>query len=236
MSSDDHQRGLRKGQFCAIAPDGGKCECGNDYRHNGKAPEAWGSAGVRYESAEGNEAVKRFEVHHILSVAPVSAILLGATSIDAIVRNTKWCINAKDNLVAMPLMAHTVDWYELQGQAEAPPFANLPQHDWGHMAYLNELKEKLGALVKAVEDKSAKHETAAKNIEEDMGTLNRHFRGELLDVRGKRKEGTHSAYRHGACEPFSMASDAHIQTRPFPAGKLSDKVKAWKQRILGAST
>jgi hypothetical protein len=230
--SEEHQRGSKKGLFCAVAPDGAKCECGNDYRENGKPP--WGEVRVPFRSSQGNLAFKTFEAHHVLSVAPVTAIVLGAASIDAIVRNTKWCINGKDNMVSMPMMAHTVEWYEFQKSSVPPPFANLPQHDWGHGAYLTEVKEKLSAMVKAVEDKSEGHQVTSKNIQADMEQLSSHFQGELRRRGGQREDGTHAAYNQRKCAPFSMASDDRIQERPFPPGGLSDRIEAWKKRILGA--
>lgn len=234
MSSADHEaRGEKKGEFCARAPNGGNCECGNNYKDNGKAPATWDTTGVKFTSKKKKKAFKYFEAHHILSVSPVNSIVFGAEGIQTIVKSTVWCVNDKSNMIALPSMAHTIDWYEQRKESTAPPFANLPQHDWDHFPYLNDLRAKLKTLVKAVQEKAKIHKTKPKNIREDMVNLTTEFRTQLEVECCKRDNGTHAAYHAKACGPFSMASDANITKRQFPAGKFDDKFGAWKNRILG---
>lgn len=235
MSSEKHKgRGREKEfAFCAWAPNGGECACGNDYKFHGKAPAGWNVAGVAFTSSSKKKAFKYFEAHHVLSVGPVSSILFDdkAVSIRAIVDATVWCVNNEGNMVSMPSMAHTINWYVSRKESNAPPFANIPQHDWDHHGYIHELKKKLKSLVKAVVKKAKIHETKPENIRADMLKLTTYFRGNLT-ARGLREGGTHVAYSKTLCAPFSMASNDWITDRTFPSGRFGYKFEAWKKRIM----
>lgn len=247
MSADKHApRGAKHGSFCAFASRGGACKCPNNYKKNGKAPASWlamppASRQVEYRSDKGNKTKRHFEAHHALSIGPVSAIMFGedAKDIREIVENTVWCINSTENMLAMPMMAHTVHWYSILKNEGPPPFANIPQHDWEHEPYLHEIEKKLKALIKAVKDKIKPHKVAPTNIESDMKALTAKYKNLLQNVRGRRKLGTHSAYhatnKDSVCHPFSMASTAVVKAKVLPAKKLTSSIEDWKTRILGVS-
>src|SRR5256885_8839272 len=103
----DHQRGSKKDEFCAVA--GTPCECGNDYVENSKV-SSWASHSFRrlVRLQTGSFTFdKQFEAHHLLCISSVSSEIVSVPSIDGIVRNTTWCINAEANMYPMPLWGHT---------------------------------------------------------------------------------------------------------------------------------
>lgn len=206
MPASGHARKQSKGEFCAIA--GTPCPCGNDYVE--VCRPAWGDTGLfeyAYRPAGTTAKVtKVFEAHHLLCVASVGKIIVGNTKIGPIVRQTKWCVNKADNMLAMPLWGHTVKWYCTPGRkldfkagVGAPPFAGIPQHDWDHTGdggYIEELDPKLEAIAKAVSASAKKHEVAAQDLAADLDQLAKDF-GAALKARGRRSGGTHAAWGQG---------------------------------------
>lgn len=247
MSDDKHSRSATKGELCGNAVSGGKCSCSspNDYQENGKAPASWGVA-LKKDARGALEFLtkgkgknnsgrdeRRFEAHHLLCVSPVNAEITGNTEIDQLVRNTRWCVNDKGNMMPMPMMAHTVYWYSMLGQLTPPPFQNLPQHDWDHIHYVREVTSRLQIIARGGAAKKKGHEVESKDLQSDLKTSSRTFR-KLLELRGLRNSGTHAARSAGECAPFSMASTALVMQRPFPKGMFDEKVRKWFEKISGA--
>jgi hypothetical protein len=164
-----------------------------------------------------------------------------------------------------------VKWYCKAGKSLAfkedpkpPPFADLPQHDWDHTGnggYIQELEERLVAIVNAVSESKAKHEVEAQTLAGDLDALASEFKG-MLKARGKRSGGTHAGWKMGRESvaskaapaepkmvkgvlsgrwyyPFSMASNAGV--KGYPALKFdaesSEKLEwlANKLKGLGSS-
>jgi hypothetical protein len=249
MGAEDHQRGSKKNQFCAIP--GTPCECGNDYIK--VCNPGWGE--FTFERLIRLELKtiafgKKYEAHHLLCVSSVSKELVANENIDSIVRETVWCINADVNMLGMPLWGHTVKYYctiTAAGGAianvspPAPPFANIPQHDWDHnckLGYRHETDEAMKGLAKDVQD--AGHEFSGQNLKGELESLSKQFRGELSS-RGGRNGGTHNAWQQGSkqptsrwYEPFSMASTANLTEKGFPVRDFDNKVAAWIKRIAAA--
>lgn len=248
MSDSKHSRSATNKLFCGDAVGGGACDCGNNYQTNGAAPGTWATAlgtnakgEILYKTkgkgrGGSGQDERRFEAHHILCVSPVNGEITTNTKIDQIVAGTKWCVNDKINMMPMPMMAHSVFWYVwLKQTLLPPPFCNLPQHDWDHGAYVKEIVERLKVVAKAAERKKQAHEAESKDIKQDMDTSAKRFKT-LLELRGMRSGGTHAAWSKRVCDPFSMASKGRIKSKPFPAGKLDEKIKQWRDKILGVKT
>lgn len=236
MSS--HNREKFKKEFCAVAADGA-CDCGNDYKKNCVPAPAWDSANDFTWFIKGQGARQQsYAPHHILCVASVATILIDATDkqVDGIVEATKWCVNKKPNMIALPLWGHTVKWYcnisalsMTGGQTSPPPFQNLPQHDWDHTgkgAYIEELEEVLKNLVKQLAKKG--HEAKPIDLAGAMDKLAAAFEAKLK-ARGLRQGGTHTAWQNGATNkdwflPFSMANDGSATRKGYPKMDFSKKV------------
>jgi hypothetical protein len=150
-----------------------------------------------------------------------------AKSLDA----TKWCINNKGNMIALPRWGHTIMWYcssidevslDSKGIITAgiqalqpdsvdlirPPFKDLPQHDYGHRGrdtahgYEQEVGERLEKFSNSLEEAVDNHdEGTLKQIAQTLNGLSSHFRNELKR-RGKRAYGgTHGAWKAAAQNP-----------------------------------
>lgn len=121
--SNNHRRGSTTNNFCSVAAAGG-CSCGNDYVKacKGEASD-WGSYpqkfSVRNASTRLIESLRKnqrsFEAHHALPVACISEVIQAwdekANTSPSVISGTKWCINTKDNMIAMPMWGHTIMWY-----------------------------------------------------------------------------------------------------------------------------
>lgn len=118
----NHRRGSVTNNFCTVA--GTPCGCGNDYVKacEGEA-SGWGNYPQKFtirnastrliESLRKNQ--RSFEAHHVLPVACVTTVILDwdekANSDPSVITGTKWCINTKKNMIAMPMWGHTIMWY-----------------------------------------------------------------------------------------------------------------------------
>ena len=142
--SGEHDRGERKGQFCAV-PARPKCDdCPHDKDYIEVCePKGWYEHTFeRLVNAEAGKFTfpKKYEAHHLVCVAPTTQELVSKKGIQGVIRQTKWCINNKDNMIAMPLWGHTIKWYctisehggEINENEKAPKFKNIPQHDFDH--------------------------------------------------------------------------------------------------------
>jgi hypothetical protein len=163
-----HTEGLQKDQFCSVRTE--KCECGNKYREPcDKVAAKWNARGKNWSkyAAKYKEGAQErgHEAHHIASVASVTGKITANADIDKIVRKTKWCVNAAKNMIALPMWAHTLNWYfdlksgdERSAKMGAPPFAGLAQHDYDHGLYLKEVDDSLAPIPKQVKMNAKAHE------------------------------------------------------------------------------
>lgn len=259
MSEDEsHTKGAVEGQFCSQRKD--TCDCptgsGNKYKDVCKDID-WGKYPQNYtesiKDAAKNILGKLYtarrrapEAHHIACVAAVTKIITKNTDIQSVVENTPWCVNKPGNLIALPMWAHTVEWYcklsiitptrpeileEIDGKYSmtprvAPPFANLPQHDYDHSAYIEEVDSALESLVETVKGVEG-HKNQEKALESELNRLVSDFKTALQD-RGQRVGGTHAAWNLGMnfrdsewYMPFSMANDGEVEAREFPLRDMS---------------
>jgi hypothetical protein len=256
MSSDDHKRGGKKKGFCT-QPSETKCDdcpCPKNYIEICK-PGWAGHTFERLVQASSGEFVfdKKYEAHHIVCVAPVTEHLLGG-KLKTVIIETKWCINNKTNMMAMPLWGHTVKWYcsfvtsaagkvtgAIRSRRGAPPFQDIPQHDFDHNCkegYTWEVENAVKQLVKDIKDSG--HTLKGDDLVEELNDLADDFREKLLDERGVRKGGTHDGWKLGQkgddewCHPFSMASDDKVSKIGFPIKEFDSKVGRWIDRIAKA--
>lgn len=245
-----HERGLSKGQFCGIP--GTPCECGNDYIEicNPGWNDYTFSRLIRRKKGPWLTFQKKYEAHHVVCVAPVAQEIVSKKSIESVIAQTQWCINNKDNMIAMPLWGHTVKWYcdisadggDFAATISVPPFANIPQHDWDHNCndgYTWEVVEAAKKVAKKIEQ--AGHEIKTQDIAAALNSLSSKFKNILLAVRGTRKGGTHAAWLMALddpdsdwCQPFSMASTVALTRKGFPVRKFDESVAKWIERIAEA--
>lgn len=256
----EHERGDRKGQFCSIPakPKCDDCPHPKDYIEVCE-PSGWFEHTFkRLVNAESPFTFdKKYEAHHLVCVAPVTQTLVCNDDISAVIEQTKWCINNKDNMIAMPLWGHTVKWYcEVEESIEvdevsdviddakkAPKFKNIPQHDYDHNCkegYTWEVEVEVEKLADKVKEQG--HKLKGKALEGKLNKLSADFKSRLLDERGKRKGGTHAAWKLAQkeppdpewCHPFSMASDAKVSSKGFPVRVFDRQVAKWVNRIAKA--
>lgn len=237
----NHSEGVQKGKFCALRTGSDqKCEHpdgspGNQYRNNCK-PKGW-SDDFFYQGSK-KAVEKSYEAHHQLCVASVTQYLANKRKLLDIIKQTKWCINAKTNMYAMPLWGHTIQYYcdiETRGlsvderfkiRIKGPPFKNIPQHDYDHNStggYKDDVDKKIKELAEQIDKKKDKHEEAVKDLKKKLNVLSKYFRDELNRRGSKRCDGTHEAWRNARkdeapnwYEPFSMADDGKETPRAFP--------------------
>lgn len=259
--SGDHERGATAGEFCTC-PNESLCkDCGgHGIKKNYRAicePDWSDHTFERRVKKKGHKATafkKEYEAHHILCVAPVTEQLLGEPKLVPLVKKSKWCINNELNMTAMPLWGHTVKWYcslededdddygELEEGVGAPPFKNIPQHDFDHntkMGYTFEVAEAMAGIANQLEEAKDVHKLPAGSLVEELNDHSKHFASELKD-RGKRKGGTHKAWGLALkgdakwCLPFSMATEAEVTRVGFPAKDFKGKLDKWIKRIAEA--
>lgn len=216
-----HKAKGKRNRFCCTRGKPCKCESPNNYRKN--CDPGW--------SAKGK--VLGYAAHHVLCVASVKACIVKKRGLAAIVKETRWCVNRKPNMVALPLWGQSVAWYHKND--EAPPFRNRTQHDWDHNgddSYRVEVENSLDGLADNVADAKDKHDDErVKQLKAGLNSRAQRFKN-LLKSRGKRKGGTHKQFQTdgGSArwhEPFSMAAYATDKGYPKQDWKKSvrDKVK-----------
>jgi len=252
-----HSKGVKKDEFCALRKDDcghnkyqENCRPSEDWP---KYPQEFtGSIKDKAKKVIGKFKDSRrrsYEAHHAVCVASVTGIIAEDTEIESVVRNTQWCVNYKPNMIALPMWAQSIQWYcylsrahllkaeilsdDIGGgykatPAPAPPFRNLPQHDYDHGRYITEVDTELKEIVKEVKKLAGKHEEQKKKLKDELDNLVGRFKTEL-QTRGLRTGGTHAAWNLGMnfpdsdwYMPFSMAKDSEVEARPFPANGLLD--------------
>lgn len=237
----NHSEGIKVSKFCALRTD--KCKpCGNKYRTNGRP--AW--AAITFIQGTKQKSVKAYEAHHLLCIASVTQFIGKKAKIKKILQQTEWCINAKHNMLGMPLWGHTISWYcdlaaggEILSKVAKPPFKDIPQHDYDHNSpkgYTKEVNKEMEDLASQIEESTDKHEEAANSLKDALEGFSKQFRATLSE-RGSREGGTHEAWKQGAKKPtsdwylpFSMADDGNVEKRTFPApnfdSKVAEKIKS----------
>ncbi len=250
-----HSKGVVKGEFCAIRKE--KCDHAEYQKNCVPKPTGWEKPYFWQGKTEIKQ--KKFESHHLLCVACVTQHIANGKGIKSIVKQTKWCINKKPNMFAMPLWGHTLKHYckiEIGGRrgidnrtdkkARAPKFSNIPQHDYDHNSrkgYKSEIDKDLIKLASQIKKgKNKKHEARIKDIQAKLKALSRKHKASL-QTRGKRCGGTHEAWRQGKkkpmsnwYEPFSMAATGCIDERVFPTsadgGTIANKIRSLVSSFL----
>ena len=253
MPEDKHTRGTFKGQFCTqpAASPCGDCPGGStNYIDVCKSDTAGWGAYSYYQLRSGMKGYdKVFEAHHILCVSEVTkAFLADGAKVEPVVKETKWCINQRVNMIALPLWGHTVKWYCSTGSAVvgpiagagAPAFQNLPQHNFDHGRYNEEVMATCERIANRIEKSSEAHELKAKDLKSTLDTYSKRYDA-ALKSRGKRRGGTHQSWTVHApagdptwCYPFSMASTGDVTSIDYPGKSFTDKLKAWVERLANS--
>jgi len=190
--------------------------------------------------------------HHILCVAEVTKVVAKDASIRKVVKLSKWCVNAKKNMIALPLFNHFVHWYctddstpgarENVGgnliRKDPPPFEDFPAHTYDHLRYNEEVESELGEIKAEIQEKG--HAYDAKDLGPALDDLADEMRRRLED-RGKRRNGTHKAWIAGMTdkddrwfEPYSLASDAVVTANAFPARPFDAEFQKNLERLEAA--
>jgi len=245
-----HTEGAKKGEFCSLRME--KCPCGNKYKDIMQGTESWGKYKQKHRTLISIE--RSPEAHHVLPVAAVTGSVTANKDIrEEVVKKTKWCVNDKLNMIALPLFEMAFTHYLVENDPDAgtpisaPPFAGLPMHNYGHAAFQKEVNKELERVGEDAKANTEKHEEAASTLLAAMNEERDDFKPEL-DSRGKRGKGTHVEFLNamGLNEdgtefsgsapnwylPFSMAEKP--RARAFPSTtrksglskKLNDLIKA----------
>lgn len=250
--SEQHSKGTKINKFCSLRKT--TCPCGNKY----KAPCKAVAAGWEVQAAGSSKYAQRYmasarrrshEAHHIACVASVTQMVLKMVDMDLrpIVSNTKWCVNVEDNMIALPLWPHTLQWYctkmggirkkkrggKWSASVSAPPFKDLAQHDYDHFPYLEEVAQSLDPIPDGVEKAKEKHKDPTDLLAKKLnGVISKH----KPDLKGR---GTHAAWQRGMNTPngtwykaFSM-SKSNPTARSFPkaGNELGEKLAALIEAI-----
>jgi len=218
-----HKAKGKKNRFCCTRGTPCKCESPNNYRKN--CDPSWSAGGKTLAYA----------AHHVLCVASVKSCIAKKRGLAPIVKQTRWCVNRKGNMVALPLWGHSVKWYHKND--DAPPFRNRTQHDWDHNgddSYREEVESSLDGLADNVADAKDKHDDErVKQLAAGLNARAQRFKT-LLKNRAKRRGGTHKQFQNDGAdarwhEPFSMSAYATAKGYPSQDWKkaVRDKVKSY---------
>ncbi len=178
------------------------CPCKNRYKDCADtAAKAWGSVPFpqtpaddkgwgagKYMGKYGDK--KRFyspEAHHILSTDGICSEIGAVLELAPVLEVTKYCINASQNMIALPRFAFVLSWYVNLETGEIPvqqvrfstgsplqqrigpatmkwkttmpppPFAGLAQHCTDHVPYIELLKIKCKEVANVAKDTIKEH-------------------------------------------------------------------------------
>ena len=243
MADSKHDPLGKKNVFCQVR--GTPCDCGNNYQTICK-PRPMGDYAITF-AVGGTGKTQSWEAHHILSISCVAILPKTAkkkAALKRVLKVTKWCINNRGNMIAMPKFGQTVMYYtNVKGDFyyivnfKAPSFKDVPQHDFEHDTpggYCTEVKKDVLNLWNEVAEAVQNHEEVKKGVESQLNNLSRTWRRKLKE-RGERQGGTHAAWKQGMKDPqskwylpFSMASAAHAEERYFT---WTDKVNTKMDKI-----
>ena len=244
--SDEHSEALTsKSVFCSTP--GEPCSCGNNYRK--VCEPGWSSLKYPEKHAELGGVNKSYEAHHILCVAQVGNHIDAPKSdfgYEAALNASKWCINDKGNMIALPRWGHTIMWYcrtavaaatvlpsgsianpqQLQPNAVGlirPPFKDLPQHDYGHrgktyQGYEEEVGAELEKLANSLEKAKKVHNNQVLNdIAPRLRGMSSTYRSKLLQRAKRSHGGTHGAWLKASKNPTDQTWYKSFSMAPQPA-------------------
>jgi len=209
---------------------------------------------------------KSYEAHHILCVSEVKKGIVKKTEntdLEDIVGDTKWCINTKNNMVALPMWGHTIMWYSnnfsgiaagnhsglfqsLSARLIRPPFKDWPQHNYGHTgrtpdtSYNKEIESELAKVLEGVEEAKEEHRNAAiEALQGKLNSLSKKMRGQLKQRGTRGFGGTHRAWQTGLQNPtsnwYEPFSMAQTPTpMTFPASNNDDTMAGKLIRLAQA--
>ncbi|MFA7060609.1 MAG: AHH domain-containing protein [Pedobacter sp.] len=243
---NNHSAGIKVSKFCALRME--ICPCENHYKNVIKGEEPQEGSSFKFPRKVTVEQVSSAiwssqNAHHIICVASLTKILAKDKKIQKIIKNTVYCVNEESNMIALPLFAHTIYWYRKRGNKIEPPFSNLPNHDFDHNLYIDELEDDLKGINGEIKDAGCnnyKPETLADTLKD----LSDKYRQKLND-RGRRLGGTHKAWGDAKAQessykqwyrPFSMASLEAMLGKSFPhrgfQEEVNKKLDSIKEAIL----
>jgi hypothetical protein len=204
-----------------------------------KSDAAFAFAGEKTSKEDGT--VKYYKVaheaHHILSVSCVDNLVGLPEPQKNVVRlcchETDWNINNANNLIPLPLFGHTLKWYVIDENSDAPDWANFPQHDWDHNSkngYCADVRDDILKFYKTLKVQVQGHAVTAKGIQDDLIAKENKWRKQIK----ARGEGTHDAWKNMEVqakwyEPFSMAAEGSASYRP-PL-RIENKIKRLKELL-----
>jgi hypothetical protein len=160
----------------------------------------------------------RSQAHHLLCVSYVNAAVSKAKGeVKKVVDQSKWCINDKNNMLALPIWGTTVLYYCADFKSVArktaaavrsslaeglkntetdrPAFADLPQHNYGHsgetsdQSYNLEVKKKLKTWIAKIQVNIQKHSVTGDSVHKQLENMSNDMRGKL-EERGRRVGST----------------------------------------------
>jgi hypothetical protein len=226
-----HEKTSSKIKFCTTRGEPCKCTTPNKYR----------SASNPHWKSHTGAGELPYEAHHLLCCASVKSKLAKKHGIQTIVNETKWCINRKHNMIALPLWGHTIKWYGAAFKAteEAPPFKSLPQHNWDHngsASYRTDVETDLESLADDISEAKEAHKKSPQKLAGRLNRLSTKYR-QLVRKRGKRRRGTHGQLCREKepdfwYEPFSMA-DAPTKKGYIKRGGAFRRIRNKVQALLG---
>jgi hypothetical protein len=255
-------------KFCAIraVPKCDDCTQLGSFKNHREACKKetadWGKAYAYRALHDGEVRWYSYEAHHVLCVSAVASEIFGHAKMQPILRKTDWCINKPENMLAMPLWGHTIKWYCTIRKSgsykfedmDAPPFANIPQHNIGHNggnSYRTEIEIECAKLRTDATQKG--HELTGETLAKRLDQLSGRWREKLIDVRGKRRgggaraDGTHAAWRAASNSvskgktpaddwflPFSMAKNTKVNEVPPPTYDFDEKFSTWVDKLAKA--
>ncbi len=242
------------GEFCMVR-GGPKCSCPDKSNYRKCDPKCiWDGVSLSFLQGTKRIAPAGYQAHHAVCVSSVNTLPDAEVAAERVAKAlyvTRWCINRKRNMIALPMWGQTVKWYSNIGSAvqtlikkgAQPPFKDLPQHDIHHNdadGYTSEVTSDIQTVWKTVNKKTKACEFNAEDLCTDLDGLSDKWKEEL-GVRGIRQGGTHAAWTKAMgddnfqcwVEPFSMAATASCGRKSFPfrgkaEGKLASIVKAMK--------
>lgn len=219
-----HTKGVVRNLFCAQR----KKPCRDDNNYRTVCAKPW-----------------QYQAHHVLCVASVTQFIGKKTKIQPIVKQTKWCINNGDNLLAMPMWGTINTYYNAAIRLGAlekagPPFQNIPVHSYDHAKYQKALNIDLANLADQIADIAEKHEDPSGTLAGALEGMRAEYKDDKLLTHGTRARGTHREWLEGLAGrpsgnwylPFSMADDPEPRTFPARRSGAMEKVAKLMKKLF----
>ncbi|MET0391344.1 MAG: hypothetical protein ABW321_35550 [Polyangiales bacterium] len=250
-SSDKHSEGLKVGKFCSERSE--KCTCGNRYKSPCTSQMTqWSkttkSLGLKRTDWKLPKLVGRDDrlqqwggqAHHTLCVASVTGKITAQPELEPTLNVTEWCVNHKENMLALPIWPLTVRWYstmrlensevvhgfKARTVAQTPPFVGLAQHDYDHNLYNRDVDSAMKEIADDAKKQGDKHEETAATIKAKLDSSRDAFKGTL---QGRTTDEAWFQGLNGTetwWEEFSMVGAAGVE-RAFPSREDS----TWSEMI-----